>query len=72
MSVVTEIVFIYLQYVTYCNLLCDLLAGDDTGCFQHRYTDFGHDISGMPKFNLKSNLNYQKEQLRFVDYIDHI
>ena len=25
----------------------------DTGCFQHRYTNFGHNNLGVPKFNLK-------------------
>ena len=36
-------------------------TGVDTGYF----TDFGHTNSGMPKFNLKSYLNYQKEQVQF-------
>ena len=45
-------------------------TGVDTGYFHHQYTDFGHTNSGMPKFNLKSYLNYQKEQLQFFYYTD--
>ena len=48
------------------------LSGVDTDNFQHRYTNFGHTNLGMPKFSLKSYLNYQKEQLQFFNYIDNI
>ena len=30
----------------------ELRSGVDTGCFQYRYTDFGHTNLGVPKFNL--------------------
>ena len=29
------------------------IAGVDTGCFRHRYTNFEHNNLGVPKFNLK-------------------
>ena len=31
------------------------IAGVDTGCFRHRYTDFGHTNLDVSKFNLKKN-----------------
>ena len=48
------------------------MAGVDTGCFQHHYTNFGQTNLGVLKFNLKSYLNYQKEQLQFFNYINNI
>ena len=42
-----------------------VIVGVGTSYFQQRYTDFGHTNSGLPKFNLKSYLNYQREQLQF-------
>ena len=29
------------------------MQGVDKGCFQHRYTDFGHTDLGVPKYDLK-------------------
>ena len=29
------------------------MQGVDKGCFQHRYTDFGHTDLGVPKYGLK-------------------
>ena len=39
------------------------LSGVNTDNFQHWYTNFEHTNLGMPKFNLKSYLNYQKDQV---------
>ena len=39
---------------TWVTLTCgvSLSPGVDTGCFQHRYTDFWHTNLGVPKSNL--------------------
>ena len=44
---VGQIFTLFGQYLHY------IISGLDTGCFQHRYTNFGYTNVGMPKFNLK-------------------
>ena len=38
-----------------------MLKRGNTGCFQHQHTDFGRINLDVPKLNLESYLNYQKE-----------
>ena len=61
-----------LKHFEHIHFQYGLYSAVDAGYFQHRYTNFGHTNLGMPKFNLKSYLNYQKEKLQLFDYIDNI